>query len=272
MQSLPYTNGVYRTAPSEVSWRARTFPAITFYSQFLANVTRSASEAKRGAYDGDAWCRSSVEVLRSLEFVGVQFEISGVDHLKQLTTPCLVIGNHMGMMETTVLPAILQPFRDVTFIVKPSLMEFPVFKHVMRSRDPIAVTTTNPRQDLKMVLEGGTERLKRGISVMAFPQGKREVEFDPAKFNTLGIKLAKRAGVPIVPLALKTDAWEIGSWIKDLGRIDPSKKVRFAFGEPLSVEGRGADEHQRIVRFIQEHLSSWREEDRALGRPLRGGI
>jgi 1-acyl-sn-glycerol-3-phosphate acyltransferase len=261
MQLLTYTDGVYRTASNKVSWWAKTFPSVTFYSHFLANVVRSSSKAKRGAYDGGQWCQSSLEVLQSLESVGVQFEITGVDHLRQLTSPYLVIGNHMGMMETTVLPVILQPIRDTTFIVKPSLLNFPFFKHIMRSRNPIAVSQTNPRQDLKLILEGGTERLNQGISIVAFPQGARTLGFDPSKFNTLGIKLAKRADVPIVPLALKTDAWGIGSWNKDLGEIYPAKKVRFAFGEPLSVVGRGTNEHQTIVRFIQQHLSNWQEED-----------
>jgi 1-acyl-sn-glycerol-3-phosphate acyltransferase len=193
--------------------------------------------------------------------LGVQFEITGVDHVRQLATPCLVIGNHMGMLETTVLPVILQPIRNITFIIKPSLLEYPFFKHVMHSRDPIAITQTNPRQDLKIILEGGKDRLNRGTSIVAFPQGARSHGFDPDQFNTLGIKLAKRAGVPIVPLALKTDAWGIGAWVKDLGRIDPSKKVRFAFSQPLWVHGRGTDEHQAIIRFIKEKLDTWREED-----------
>ena len=261
MQLLTYTNGVYRTKPNKVSWWAKTLPTVTFYRHFLTNVVRSSNMAKRGMYDGAQWSQSSLEVLQSLESVGVQFEITGVDHLRQLTTPYLVIGNHMGMMETTVLPAILQPIRNTTFIVKPSLLNFPFFKHVMRSRDPIALSQTNPRQDLKLILEGGSERLNRGTSVVAFPQGIRTLGFDPSKFNTLGIKLARRAGVPIVPMALKTDAWGIGSWVKDLGKIDPAKKVRFAFGEPLTVHGRGADEHQSIIHFIQQHLSDWQEED-----------
>jgi 1-acyl-sn-glycerol-3-phosphate acyltransferase len=232
-----------------------------FLPTLLTNIVRSSNMAKRGMYDGAQWSQSSLEVLQSLESVGVQFEITGVDHLQQLTTPYLVIGNHMGMMETTVLPAILQPIRNTTFIVKPSLLDFPFFKHIMRSRDPIALSQTNPRQDLKLILEGGSERLNRGTSVVVFPQGIRTLDFDPAKFNTLGIKLARRAGVPIVPMALKTDAWGIGFWVKDLGRIDPAKKVRFAFGEPLTVHGRGADEHQSIIHFIQQHLCTWQEED-----------
>ena len=68
--------------------------------------------------------------------------------------------------------------------------------------------------------------LKKNISVLIFLQTTRELRFDPKKFNTLGIKLAKRAKVPVIPVAVKTDVWGMGKWIKDFGRFDPSKPVR----------------------------------------------
>ena len=52
--------------------------------------------------------------------------------------------------------------------------------------------------------------LKKIISVWVFAQTTRELLLDPKKFNTLGIKLAKRARVPVIPVAVKTDAWGMG--------------------------------------------------------------
>ena len=187
----------------------------------------------------------------------MQFEITGTDHFSRLEGPCVFIGNHMSTLDAFVLPTIIQPLKPVTFVVKQSLVEYPIFGHLMRSRDPIVVGRTNPREDLKAVLEGGAERLQSGISIVVFPQTTRTALFDPAAFNSIGIKLAKRAQVPVVPLALKTDAWANGARLKDFGRIDPAKTVHFAFGEPLRVQGSGAAEHQQVVEFIRGHLVSW---------------
>jgi 1-acyl-sn-glycerol-3-phosphate acyltransferase len=156
-----------------------------------------------------------------------------------------------------VLPTVIQPLKRVAFVVKKSLVEYPVFGHLMRARDPIVVGRTNPREDLKAVFEGGVERLRSGISIVVFPQRTRSPLFDPASFNSIGIKLAKKAQVPVVPLALKTDAWANGTLLKDFGRIDPSRPVHFAFGEPQLVQGCGAAEHQRVVEFIRGNLESW---------------
>jgi 1-acyl-sn-glycerol-3-phosphate acyltransferase len=230
---------------------------MAFYSRILPIVFRASAKARQGVYDDAAWSASSLETLHALEHIGARFDISGLDHVAALEGPCLFIGNHMSTLETFVLPVLLVPFKRVTFVVKRSLVEYPIFGHVMRSRDPITVGRTNPRDDLMSVLEGGAERLAKGISIVIFPQTTRAPAFDPKEFNTIGVKLAKRASVPVIPFALKTDAWGNGRLHKDFGRIDPSKTVHFAFGAPLRIAGRGSEEHEAIIRFISAHLTEW---------------
>ncbi|PID74860.1 MAG: hypothetical protein CSB28_00985 [Desulfobacterales bacterium] len=148
----------------------------------------------------------------------------------------------------------------VTFIIKESLLHYPVFKYVMRSRNPIAVTRTNPRKDLQTVFSEGQDRLKKGISIVVFPQTTRALQFIPQKMSTIGTKLAQKAKVEIIPVALKTDAWENGSWIKDLGRINPQKKVHFAFGPPIGTDKE--NRQQEVVNFIEEKLQGWQTAEK----------
>ena len=84
MSLLPYTDGVYRTAPRAVSWFARAFPELLFYSRYIATVMKARARIKRGQYGGGDWAASSGEVLRSLESVGIQVEITGIGHVEQL--------------------------------------------------------------------------------------------------------------------------------------------------------------------------------------------
>jgi len=210
-----------------------------------------------GKYDEEAWCQSSFEVLRALERTGLQVSISGIEHLQALKMPCVIIGNHVSMMDTVLVPGIVVQEIPMTFIVKESLMHYPVFKHVMRSRNPIALGRKNPREDLKKVFSEGKKRLDQGISITVFPQTTRGTKFNPKQFNSIGVKLAQKAGVPVVPLALKTDAWTNGKLIKDLGRIRPEVSTHFAFGAPITVEGKGKEAHQQVIDFISAKLTSW---------------
>jgi 1-acyl-sn-glycerol-3-phosphate acyltransferase len=145
-------------------------------------------------------------------------------------------------------------------VVKESLVRYPVFGAIMRARDPITVGRTNPREDLVAVLTGGEERLKRGISVIVFPQGTRHPEVEPLQFNSLGAKLAARARVPLVPVALDTRAWGTGRRLKDVGPLYPAIPVRFRFGAALPPSGRGNENHDAAVRFIVETVTSWRNQ------------
>ena len=163
MEKLAATETAYRSRLEQPSLFARLFPSLVFYRHFFANALLSSRRAKRGLYTDEVWVRSSAKVLRDLEKVGVHFQIEGFDYLAALSTPCVFVANHMSVLETLVLPCLIRPYRDMTYILKDSLLKYPVFKHIVRTTDPIAVSRTNPRQDLKAVLEGGKDRLARAF-------------------------------------------------------------------------------------------------------------
>jgi 1-acyl-sn-glycerol-3-phosphate acyltransferase len=163
----------------------------------------------------------------------------------------------MSTLETMILPGIISPLRRVTFVVKESLVNHPLFGDVMRSRDPIVVGRTDPRKDFEAVMNGGMKLLSKGISIIIFPQSTRNLLFKPEEFNSLGVKLAKKAGVKVVPVALKTDFWGNGKFIKELGPIDRHKPVHIKFGEPFPVTGIGKEDNQKIIDFIQSSLKEW---------------
>lgn len=234
---------------------------LSFYPQVLWIIWTNSRKATKGIYDTAHWISSSYDIFRTLENVGVILEITGLEHLRGLNGPAVFVANHMSTLETFVLPYIISPVRPVTFVVKKSLLETPLFGPVMRSRNPVVVGRTNPREDLKAVLDEGTAKIAQGISIVIFPQSTRSAVFDPEQFNSLGVKLAVRAGVPLLPIALKTDAWGTGRIIKDFGRLDRTKKVHFAFGHPIQVQGKGAAEHQAVINFIRSHLEQWTREE-----------
>jgi len=253
----------YRTSPQHprsLLARLSPWPEPAFYPPVLRIVFRASRLARQGRYGDDQWVESSQGIIRVMESVGMQLTVEGLEHLRGLDGPVVFVGNHMSTLETFVLPSIIQPVRPVTFVVKESLLTYPVFGPVMRSRNPVAVGRSNPREDLKAVLEGGQERLARGISLIVFPQTTRTPVFDPEQFNTIGVKLAARAGVPVVPLALKTDAWGNGRKLKDFGKVNPSLPVHFRFGAPIPPEGKGAAAQEATVRFIRDALAEWEEE------------
>lgn len=257
MPNILFPGDAYETPAGGGGFFASRFPTLYFLWKVLSIIRHDGNLAAAGRYGGREWAAGSLNTLRSLEHCGIRFHVSGMDNIDRAGEACVFVGNHMSTLETFVLPVLIQPRRKVTYVVKDSLLKYPWFGAVLGAREPIVVGRKNARADLAAVLEGGAARLAAGVSVIVFPQSTRSLALDPAQFNSIGVKLAKRAGVPVVPLALRTDAWGMGALVKDFGRISPELPVHFAFGEPLRVEGNGKAEHAAVCDFIAGHLRDW---------------
>ena len=231
-----------------------------FLLKFGMIVLRTRKEAMNNLYGTKEWTDSSFEIFRLIEKIGGRFRISGMENIMKVPEPVIFLSNHMSTLETMVFPGLIAPHRKVTFVVKESLVRHPLFGPVMRSRKPIVVGRTDPRKDFETVMTEGLGLLARGISIIIFPQRTRSSEFNPEEFNSLGVKLARKAGVQVVPIAIKTDFWGNGKVIKEIGKLDHSKLIHIKFAEPFPVTGSGKDENQKIIDYIIENLDKLSSE------------
>ena len=233
-----------------------------FMIRYGSFILRDRKVALEGNYDKETWALTSNDIFRLIEDCGGRFHITGLDNLHNCKEPVVFIGNHMSTLETMIFPCIIAPLMDVTFIVKNSLVEHGYFAPIMRARKPIIVGRTSSREDFKKVMTEGPELLAKGISIVVFPQSTRKDEFIPSEFNSLGVKLAKKASVNVIPIAIKTDFWGHGKYLKDLGPIRRDKPIYMDFGKPMEISGSGKEEHERIIEFISSSLTNWGGEVR----------
>lgn len=233
---------------------------IYYIPKYAAIILKARRTVLEGRYDDKEWAISSIDIFRLIEACGGKFHLTGLDNIRRCKPPVVFISNHMSILETMIFPCIIAPEMEVTFVVKDSLITHPIFGPVMRSRNPIVVGRSNSRDDLHTVLTKGQELLAKGVSVIVFPQSTRRVDFVPEEFNSLGVKLASKAGVQVLPIAIKTDFWENGRFIKDLGPIKRHRPIYMDFGAPLSLTGTGKEEQKKVVEFISQRLNAWKTE------------
>jgi len=258
-RSLADTGSYETDARRAVAWfdRLLGWCDAWYYLRVFFEVMAGARVARRGVYTNDTWQRQSFEMLGIAEGCGARIRVSGMADVMRTPGPKVFVSNHMSMLETMLLPGILLVHGDVAFVVKRSLLRYPLFGAILRAVRPVGVTRENAREDLKQVLSDGERFLRAGRSVILFPQRTRSADFVPDQFNTLGLKLARRAEVSIVPVALKTDFVGIGRIWKDIGRLHRGRRVFFRFGEPHAPGDNGRAAHACCVRFIAGCLREW---------------
>ena len=230
-----------------------------FYASGLGRtVAKGIRIVRGGSFTLKLFSELAYDMTRAVESTGATVSFEGFDALRPLKgRPFVVVANHMSLVETMVLPAGVFSANDMTVVAKRSLTKYPAFGKILASCKPILLDRKNARKDLADTLEQGTALLKGGVSILLFPQGHRAEQFDPRKFNSLGAKLATRAGVPLVPVACKTDFARPGWLLKDFGPIDPSRPVRFACGPVLDPSLPQHELQERCTAHIASALSKW---------------
>jgi 1-acyl-sn-glycerol-3-phosphate acyltransferase len=231
--------------------------SLYFYYRFLWLIYHTNRMIKKGKFSNEEWCNSSYYNIDTLEGCGAKLHIRGLDNIKKNAGPVVFVSNHMSTLETFTLPGIICPIKPSSFIVKQNLIDNPFFGRIMRATLAIAVTREDPVKDYKTVMADGKRLIDSGRSVIVFPQSTRGSKFLPEEFNSIANKLAKNAGVPVIPIALKTDFWRNGKYIKDIGLLNRGEEVYFEFGPAIKIEGNGKTEHNNIISFIQQKLDEW---------------
>lgn len=236
---------------------------LWLYLKLAKTIYATHRTYKGGKWHMNDWSLHSFNFLRTMEICGGRVHIEGFQNLRDSKPPYIYVSNHMSIVETLVLPVLLTTFSDVAVVLKEDLLKVPILKSVMIAINPIAVTRKNPKEDLKYVLERGKKALlEESRSVLIFPQATRNVKFDPKQFNTLGIKLAERTGMPLVPIALKTDFIRPGKVLRDFGPLDRNKIIHFKMDKPIYVDkSNGKENHEKIIEFISNSISDWENAD-----------
>lgn len=258
--------GAYATPPE-----ARRRPAFLATPRFQLGMLRIyasfVAASRRPGFDRLAIARRSHMVFDLVERLGGTVSVEGFRALDALGGgPAVVVCNHVSALETYLMPSLLAPWGPMTFVLKASLLRYPVIGRGLAAMDPVPVSRKSPVADLRAVLDHGGRILASGRFVVLFPQGSRERVFDPATFRSLGTKLAQHARVPVVPFCVASDFLRIGEWNRDLfASVHAESPLRIACGEPIPWDLPAAELQRRQTDFLSATLARWQKLD---GRTL----
>lgn len=121
----------------------------------------------------------------------------------------VIVANHRSMLDIALIHC-LPMHGQFKWVSKREVYKWPVFGWALWMRGDVGIERGSARGVRQMLREGGGW-LRRGVSIVVFPEGTRRKEKGLGKFHDGAFMLAREAGVKILPVVLGgTDTARVG--------------------------------------------------------------
>ena len=190
-----------------------------------------------------SWVPLMLWVIRHV--LGIRYRVVGAENIP--AGPAVVLSKHQSAWETIALQQIFPP---LCYVLKRELLRVPFFGWALAQIPGIAIDRGAGKDALAQVIEQGRARLKEGMWVVVFPEGTRVAPGATRRYKPGGAFLAKRAGVPVVPVAHNAgEFWRRNAFLKWPGEVVVS------IGPVIDVKGVKADEiNSRAEAWIEGEM------------------
>jgi len=184
--------------------------------------------------------------------------VRGRENLPPVSQACVFVANHQSFMDILSSFHLSRPFK---YVSKVEILKIPAVGFAMKATKTLTIKREDRRSQMQAFREC-VSALKGGTSIFIFPEGTRSSDGALIDFKKGPFAMAKRAGVPIVPIT-----------INGTGRIMPSGREHLMYvsrrGVQITVHPTvSAGDVQRtpdeeLLRHVRGKIES------ALPRPLR---
>lgn len=130
---------------------------------------------------------------------GVRFEVVGLERLDPHQT-YLFLSNHQSLLDPLIQLIALE--RDMAFLAKKELFRWPLLNPGLYWIDCAPIDRSNRERAIES-LHRAAEKLRRGVSFLAYPEGTRTPDGTLLPFRKGVFLMALEAGVPIVPVTIR---------------------------------------------------------------------
>jgi|LSQX01.2.fsa_nt_gb 1-acyl-sn-glycerol-3-phosphate acyltransferase len=143
--------------------------------------------------------RFSMMLARGLFYLtGSTVELLGLEKLPD--GPVLFVSNHQSHLDSAVIHGFIP--RPKGFVADKDAENIPILRTWMKYMKCIFIDRKNVMQNINS-MENGIRLLKEGHSLVIYPEGRINASNQLANFKKGGLKMAIKAGVPVVPVILK---------------------------------------------------------------------
>jgi 1-acyl-sn-glycerol-3-phosphate acyltransferase len=175
---------------------------------------------------------------------GARVHVSGLERLDR-DQAYVFVANHQSNLDPPMLFSCLG--HNVGAIAKIELFRIPIMKQGFPLAHVVPIDRSNSERAVQSTRRGA-EELRRGHSLMAFPEGTRTVDGQVKKFKKGVFYMAIEAGVPIVPVVVNDTRLVMRKGEK---RVVPGD-VYLEVLPPVSVDGYTTDDARELIEHVHD--------------------
>jgi 1-acyl-sn-glycerol-3-phosphate acyltransferase len=183
----------------------------------------------------------------SARLVGLKIKVEDREKIPPGT--CLFLANHTSFVDP--IPMVWAIHRRIAILLKRSLLSIPIVGWGFRLAKFVPVNRESARSGIASA-ELATERLKQGLSFLAYPEGTRSYDGRLLPFKKAIFAIAINARVPIVPMVL-IGAQKIAP--KGSLRIK-SGEVTVRFGDPIDASAYTITQRRELANRVRAAMAA----------------
>ena len=177
---------------------------------------------------------------------GIHLNLEGIENLKQ-DKSYILASNHASILD--ILGIISAAPFSVRFIAKKSLVWFPIFGWFLYAAKHILLDRGRATSAFKSLREASS-LLKRGISIIVFPEGTRSPDGGVKEFKRGAFLLAQHSKFPIVPVSI-TGTYEM---LPRHGWCFRPGTMHIRMSEPIPANNLSHRESKDLIRTVRETI------------------
>lgn len=218
---------------------AVTIPALIR----IKYLDKKGRYSERDAYAG----RFSMMLARGLFYLtGSSIDIKGAENIPE--GPVLFASNHPSHMDSAVIHGFIR--KQKGFVADKDAARIPILRTWFKYMKCVFIDRKNAMLNIKS-MEKGLNILKEGHSLVIYPEGRINASDKLLSFRKGCLKLAVKAGVPVVPITLVNT----GGIMDRAGRSIRSASVKCIISEPVSFEHFDEKNEDAQVEKVREIIA-----------------
>src|SRR5215211_2239201 len=183
-----------------------------------------------------------------LRLSGVRVEVRGLELLDPKQT-YVFISNHRSYLDTAAM--FVYNGRRIGLLAKKELLKVPVLGVGMGFVNVMAIDRTN-RESAIRTTEAAAKRIQSGVSFAVFVEGTRAKPGELLPFKKGAVYMARQAGVPVVPVAIRNSDVLMG---KGTGEARAGT-LEMVFMRPIETVSRTSDEDMnRLIASVRNSIA-----------------